>query len=151
MGPKCAKKMSPSPSQHHQQPEPLRQGRMDPCFHVLYAKFWPYHLNVAAEIKTHQTWQRFSNLLLSNFGDPVWIVAFISCSWLTEAAPGVVFCCCSPSASGFDVLCVQRCILHTLVVRVVIWVIVAFLSSLISLPILLWPLIMLCRTTLCKP
>ncbi len=21
--------------------------------------------------------------------------------------PGVVFCCCSPSASGFDVLCVQ--------------------------------------------
>ncbi len=22
--------------------EPLRQGRMDPCFHVLYSKFWPY-------------------------------------------------------------------------------------------------------------
>ncbi len=32
---------------------------MDPCFHVLYAKFWPYHLNVAAEIETHQTRQRF--------------------------------------------------------------------------------------------
>ncbi len=28
----------------------------------------------------------------------------------------MVFCCCSPSASGFEVLCVQRCILHTLVV-----------------------------------
>ncbi len=93
---------------HHQQPEPLRRYRMDPCFHVLYAKFWPYHLNVAAEIKTHQTRQRFSNLLLSNFGDPVWIVASVSCSYLTGAAPGVVFCCCSSSASGFDVLCVQR-------------------------------------------
>ncbi len=47
----------------------------DPCFHVPYAKFWPYHLN-AAEIETHQIRQRFSNLLLSNFGDPVWIVAW---------------------------------------------------------------------------
>ncbi len=35
---------------------------MDPCFHVLYAKFWPYHLNVAAEIKTHQTRQRLVRL-----------------------------------------------------------------------------------------
>ncbi len=52
------KKMSPTPLHHHQ-PEPLRQGRMDPCFHILYTKFWPYHLNVAAEIKTRQTRQRF--------------------------------------------------------------------------------------------
>ncbi len=66
------------------------------------------HLNVAAEIKTHQTRQRFSNLLLSSFVDPVWIVSSVSCSYLTGAAPGVVFCCWSPSASGFDVLCVQR-------------------------------------------
>ncbi len=42
VGTKCAKKISPTPLHHHQQPEPLRQGRMDPCFHVLYAKFWPY-------------------------------------------------------------------------------------------------------------
>ncbi len=81
---------------------------MNPCFYILYAKFWPYHLNVAAEIETHQTRQRFSNLLLSGFGDPVWIVSSVSCSYLTRAAPGVVFCCCSTSASGFDVLCVQR-------------------------------------------
>ncbi len=40
----------------------------------------------------------------------------MSCSYLTGAAPGVVFCCWSPSASGFDVLCVQRCILQILVV-----------------------------------
>ncbi len=66
-GPKCAKKTSPTPLHDQHQPEPLRQGRIDPCFHVLYAKFWPYYLNVAAEIKTHQTRQRFSNLLLSNF------------------------------------------------------------------------------------
>ncbi len=66
------------------------------------------HLNVAAEIKTHQTRQRFSNLLLSNFGESVWIIASVSCSCLTGAAPGVVFCSCSTSASGFDVLCVQR-------------------------------------------
>ncbi len=79
-GPKCAKQISPTPLHHHHQPEPLRQGRMDPCFNVLYAKFWPYHLNVAAEIETHQTRQRFSNLLLSNFGEPVWIVASVSCS-----------------------------------------------------------------------
>ncbi len=107
-GLKCAKKISPTPLHHHHQPEPLRQGRMDSCFHVLYAKFWPYHLNVAAEIKTHQIRQRFYNLLLSSFGDPVWIVDSVSCSYLTLAVPGVVFCCCSSSSSGFDVLCVQR-------------------------------------------
>lgn len=28
---------------HHQKPELLRQGRMDPWFHVVYVKFWPYH------------------------------------------------------------------------------------------------------------
>ncbi len=123
--------MCPTPLHQHQ-PEPLRQGRMDPCFHVLYAMFF----YVAAEIETHQTRQHFSNLLLSNFGEPVWIVVSVSCSYLTGTAPGVVFCCCSPSASGFDVLCVQRCILHMLV----IWVTVAFLSSLTNLPILLWPL-----------
>ncbi len=79
-GPKCAKKISPTPLHHHHQPEPLRQGRMDPCFHVLYAKFWPYHLNVAAEIETLQTRQRFYKPLLSNFGEPVRIVDSVSCS-----------------------------------------------------------------------
>ncbi len=74
------------------------------------------HLNVAAEIKTHQTRQRFYNLLLSGSGESVWIVSSVCCSYLTGAAPGVVFCCWSTSASGFDVLCVQRCILQILVV-----------------------------------
>ncbi len=78
-GPKCTKKRSPTPLHHHQ-PEPLRQGRMDPCFLIIYAKFWLYHLNVTTEIETHQTRQHFSNLLLSNFGEPVRIVASVSCS-----------------------------------------------------------------------
>ncbi len=73
-------------------------------------------LNVAAEIETHQTRQRFYNLLLYNFGESVWIVVSVSCSQLTGAAPGVVFCCCNPSASVFDVCVFRDGILHTLVV-----------------------------------
>ncbi len=80
-GPKCAKiYIPPHHLHHHQQSELLRHGRMDPCFHVLYTKFWPYNLNGAAEIETHQTRQCFSNLLLSNFSEPVWIVASLYCS-----------------------------------------------------------------------
>ncbi len=125
---------------HHHQPEPLRQDRMDPCFQVLYAKFWPYHLNVAAEIETHQTRQRFYNLLLSSFGESVWIVVSVSCSYLTGATPGVVFCCCSPSSSGFDVLCVQRWYSAHLGCNEWLFELLVFRSFLTSLPILLWPL-----------
>lgn len=52
-GPKCAKKNAHTLT-CHLQPEPLIQGRMDPCFDVVYPNFWPYHPNVAAEIKSHQ-------------------------------------------------------------------------------------------------
>ncbi len=119
-------------------PEPLRQGRMDPCFHALYTKFWPYHLNVAAETKTHQIRPRFSNLLLSNFGEPVQIVRFLFLADRSGTRYGL--CCFSPSASGFDVLCIQRWYSALLGYNVVILVNVAFLSSLTSLRILLWPL-----------
>ncbi len=37
-------------------------------------------LNLFGEIETHQTRQCFFNLLLSNFGEPVRIVASVSCS-----------------------------------------------------------------------
>lgn len=50
-----------------QLPELLMQGRMDKCFHVVYTKSWPSHLNIAAEIKTHQMRVHFSNFLLSSF------------------------------------------------------------------------------------
>lgn len=33
-----------------------------------FVPYGPYHLNVAAKLETHQTRQRFSNLLLSKFG-----------------------------------------------------------------------------------
>lgn len=43
-GPKWSKKIPPT-LWHHQQPQPLIQGRMNPCFHVVYAKFWPCSWN----------------------------------------------------------------------------------------------------------
>lgn len=39
---------------------------LDQCF-----KFWPGHLNVAAENWSHQTRQHFSSFLLSSFVEPV--------------------------------------------------------------------------------
>lgn len=47
--------------------ELLIRVRMEPSFHVVYTKSWPSHLNVAAEIKTHQMRVHFSNFLLSSF------------------------------------------------------------------------------------
>lgn len=48
---------------------------MNPCFHLVYGKFLPYHLNVEAEIKIHQIRQGLSNHLLSIFGEHMQIVA----------------------------------------------------------------------------
>ncbi len=111
-GPKVCQENIPQPLNH--QPKLLRQGRMDPCFHVIYAKFWPYHLNVAAEIETHQTRQLFSNLLLSNSDEPVWIVASVSCwqerhpVWSSAAAAHLL--------QGSTYFALRDGILHTLVV-----------------------------------
>lgn len=57
-----AKEISHTPLNHHHQPAPLTRSRMDSFFHVVYAKLRSYRLNVTAEIKTHQTSSRFSNL-----------------------------------------------------------------------------------------
>ncbi len=111
-GPKVCQENIPTPLHHHQQPEPLRQGMIDPCFHVCI-KFWPY---IWMSQQKSRLIRKGNVLLLSSFGESVWIVSSVCCSYLTGAAPGVVFCCWSPSASGFDVLCVQRCILQILVV-----------------------------------
>ncbi len=92
---------------HHYTTTSLNRWVKDPCFHVLYVKFWPYHLNVAAEIKTHQTRQRFSNLLLSNFGEPVRIVASVSDRSSTR---------CGLLLQGSMCCAFRDGILHTLVV-----------------------------------
>ncbi len=116
IGTKCAKKISPTPLHHHHESEPLRQGRMDPCFHVLYATFWPYHLNVAAEIETHQTRQCFYNLLLSNFGEPVRIIAsFPVLNW-QERHPVWSSAAVAHLLQGLTCCVFRDGILHTLVV-----------------------------------
>ncbi len=114
-GPKVCPKISPTPLHHHHQPEPLRRGRMDPCFHVLYTKFWPYHLNFAAEIETHQTRERFPNLLWSNFGEPVLILASVFCSW-QERHPVWSSAAVSHLLQGLTCCAFRDDILHNLVV-----------------------------------
>uniref|UniRef100_A0A3B4ZJ67 L1 transposable element RRM domain-containing protein n=1 Tax=Stegastes partitus TaxID=144197 RepID=A0A3B4ZJ67_9TELE len=49
---------------------------------------------------------KVGNVTLSVFPD---YTAKIAWARLTGVIPGVVFCCCSPSASRFNMLCVQRC------------------------------------------
>lgn len=65
--PKCSKNISPTLL--HQQPESVLQGRLDSCFHAVYASFWTYHPNVAAEIKKLRPGDVF---LTSNLSDSVW-------------------------------------------------------------------------------
>ncbi len=85
-GPKCAKKIFPK---HYTTSTSL--NRWDKAGWSMLScslhQILTLHLNVAAEIETHQTRQRFSNLQSSDFGDPVWIVSSVCCSYLTGAAP----------------------------------------------------------------
>lgn len=55
-----------------------------------------------------------SSCLLPIFSSPVWVNLCPlwpqSCSWLTVVEPDVAFCCCcTPSVSTFDRLCILRC------------------------------------------
>lgn len=58
---KSTKKISLTTSHHHKYD--LVQVWMDPCFYIVYTKFWPNRPNI--QIKTHHTRQSFSNLALS--------------------------------------------------------------------------------------
>ncbi len=115
IGMKCAKKIPPD---HYTTTTSLirwdKAGwSMLSCF---YAKFWPYHLNVAAEIETHQTRQRFSNLYFSNFGEPVRIVAsFPVLSW-QERHPVWSSAAEAHLLQGSTCCAFRDGILHTLVV-----------------------------------
>ena len=94
-GPKCAKKICPTPSHHHTTTSSLNRWYKAGRIHAFMLSD---HLNAGTEIETHQTREHFSKLLLFNFGESVWIVA-------SEE----VFCCCRTSILWFQVLCVQRC------------------------------------------
>lgn len=74
-GPNSAEKIFPTPLYHHYQPKPLTQGTIDLCFHVVDIQFWNNHLEVTTLIEINRIGQWFSNLLLPNFGRPVWIIA----------------------------------------------------------------------------
>ncbi len=94
-GPKCAKQISPTHYTTTTSLKPLRQGRMDPCFHVLYAECWPYHLNVAVEFSSDQATFFLSSIV--QFCEPVWIVASVPVLSWQERNP-----VWSSAASGFD-------------------------------------------------
>lgn len=80
-----AKKISPTTLHHLNQPESLTQGRMDPCIHVDYFKFWSYQ-------------QKLPSLLplpSAHWGPSFQFLADMSGTW---SSPGVAH-------PGFDVLC----------------------------------------------
>ena len=118
-------------------------GWLGPWIYAVGAKFWPDHLHASVEIKIHQTRPRFSSLQLSSFGEPVPTAASAFCSWLTEVESNVALCCCSPSTSTFDMLCILRFFSahHSCTVWLSSVVTVAFLSGWTSLAILHWPLL----------
>ena len=64
-GPKCAKKISPTPFPHRHQPGLLKWGTLGPWIHAVAAKLCPYHLYASAEINILQTTLRFSGFQLS--------------------------------------------------------------------------------------
>ena len=83
-------------------------------------------------------WLCFSSLQLSSSGEPVSTAASDFYSRLIKAEADMDFCFCSPSTSGFDVLCMLFC--SPQLYRVLIWVTVSFLSAQTSLAILHWTL-----------
>lgn len=61
-------------------------------------RFWPYRPDVAVKIKIHQTGQHFSNRLLFHLEETFQILA-------DRRGSSTVFCCCSPSALVWHLVC----------------------------------------------
>lgn len=79
-------------------------------------------------------WAMFSNHLLSTFSESQWTVAPVPWFYLLIC---LVFRCCNPAASGFGLLCVQRCFSSLMMGGyLIIW---AFQSASTNF-FLLWPL-----------
>ncbi len=137
-GPKCAKKIFPTPLHHHQ-PEPLRQSRMDPCFHDLYTKFWPYHLNVTVEIEIHQTRQCFPIFYCPILVSLCELLPLFSVLSWPERHPVWSSAAVAHLLQG-SMCCAEMVFCKSWLKLLIFWVTVDFLSSLSSLSILLWPL-----------
>lgn len=89
----CAEKVSltPLPQQQQQQPEPLIQGRIDPCFHMVYAKFWWYHQYDTVELETCKTRQHLSQPVSYPVCWPCpgwWWTLRSTCGWGREMCSG---------------------------------------------------------------
>ncbi len=90
------------------QSEPLRQGRMIHAF-----MFFTPNTDSTSECCSRNRDSSDQATFFQSSIVQFWLSLCelyppCACSYLTGAAPGVVFCCWSPSASGFEVLCVQR-------------------------------------------
>lgn len=91
---KCTNETSPT-ALHCTTTYIFDSDRMFPCFCFAKTTFLSYNLNFTFEVKTFQSFR----MLLSNFGEPVQIVASVFCS---RNSPQVVFCSWTPSVWRFD-------------------------------------------------
>lgn len=89
--PRCAKKISTTLLQHHQQPEPSIKDTWIHAFMLVMANS---DSTICPPQHFHGTTKLFSNLLLSNFVEPVWIKLQFRVLSSQE-----LFCFCIPSAS----------------------------------------------------
>lgn len=93
-GSKCATPL------HHHQVKPLIQDSVDPCFHVVCAKFWLQNLNFAAEIDSSE-----QATFLQSCVQLWWATVHCSLGFLIIAArcdtQYFFSCCCSLSASSW--------------------------------------------------
>lgn len=90
---------------HYTTSKKVTQGRMNSCFHVFYARFGPCHLDVTAEIKTHETKQPFLMSCCAVFVSPCDM-------WLHQRdrkPSGAAFCCSRPSGLCSEkIFCVPK-------------------------------------------
>lgn len=88
-----------------------------PYLHVVNVKFWPYYPNDPQQ-KLRSSGKHFLNHILSKN------IALVS--YLTQVAPGIIFCYCNTFASRFDMFFIQKC---SSVISIVMSCYLSFLSA----------------------
>lgn len=91
----CWKHVSKYPPLHHQQPPPVKPGRMEPCFHGLYNRFWPCHINVVVEIRISASF--LSPSLFSSIFLLLLLTVFLTSLSFSSLSPGPVLSDCNNS------------------------------------------------------